>query len=83
MVRSIHRVLRKWMVSQWNSEQGRRVEDGLEILLWVLGRCRRHAWASVGRRPGHIFNLGHGIVPETPVDNVKRLVELVQSYQLS
>ncbi|MEC8020929.1 MAG: uroporphyrinogen decarboxylase family protein, partial [Pseudomonadota bacterium] len=31
----------------------------------------------------HIFNLGHGIVPETPVDNVKRLVELVQSYQLS
>jgi uroporphyrinogen decarboxylase len=39
--------------------------------------------ASVGRRPGHIFNLGHGIVPETPVDNVKRLVELVQSYQLS
>lgn len=28
-------------------------------------------------RPGHIFNLGHGIVPETPVDNVKYLVEFV------
>jgi len=28
-------------------------------------------------RPGHIFNLGHGILPETPVDNVKRLVEYV------
>lgn len=28
-------------------------------------------------RPGHIFNLGHGIVPETPVDNVKFLVDLV------
>ena len=25
----------------------------------------------------HIFNLGHGIVPQTPVDNVKRLVEYV------
>lgn len=27
--------------------------------------------------PGHIFNLGHGILPHTPVDNVKMLVELV------
>lgn len=29
-------------------------------------------------RPGHIFNLGHGILPETPVDNVKRLVDYVR-----
>ena len=26
----------------------------------------------------HIFNLGHGIVPETPPENVARLVELVR-----
>jgi uroporphyrinogen decarboxylase len=31
-------------------------------------------------RPGHIFNLGHGILPGTPVDNVKRLVEFVHEY---
>jgi uroporphyrinogen decarboxylase len=28
-------------------------------------------------RPGHIFNLGHGILPQTPVDTVKRLVDFV------
>jgi uroporphyrinogen decarboxylase len=31
-------------------------------------------------RTGHIFNLGHGILPETPVDNVKNLAQFVQEY---
>jgi len=32
---------------------------------------------EAGGRPGHIFNLGHGILPQTPVDNVVALVEMV------
>ena len=31
-----------------------------------------------GARPGHIFNVGHGLLPETPPDNVRRLVEHVR-----
>jgi uroporphyrinogen decarboxylase len=28
-------------------------------------------------RPGHVFNLGHGVLPETPVENLRLLVETV------
>jgi uroporphyrinogen decarboxylase len=33
-------------------------------------------------RPGHIFNLGHGILQHTPVDNVKAVVEMVHEWNL-
>jgi uroporphyrinogen decarboxylase len=33
-------------------------------------------------RPGHVFNLGHGILPGTPVENVQLLVEHVHAYPL-
>jgi uroporphyrinogen decarboxylase len=38
--------------------------------------------AQAGARPGHIFNLGHGILPETPVENVIALVDAVHELSL-
>jgi uroporphyrinogen decarboxylase len=40
----------------------------------------RHILDQAAGRPGHIFNLGHGIVPETPGENVQAVVEFVRKY---
>ena len=34
-----------------------------------------------GQRAGHVFNLGHGILPETPVDHVAAAIEFVHNYR--
>jgi len=50
------------------------------VLLAGLGEIRRAAKEildAVGGRPGHIFNLGHGVHKETPVDHVIALVDMV------
>ncbi|MCY4170271.1 MAG: uroporphyrinogen decarboxylase [Bacteroidetes bacterium] len=35
---------------------------------------------KIGGNPGHIFNLGHGILPTTPIENVERLIEFIHNY---
>ncbi|WP_165221315.1 uroporphyrinogen decarboxylase [Aquisphaera insulae] len=42
-----------------------------------IERQVRRILDQAGGRPGHIFNLGHGILPQTPVDHVKALIDLV------
>jgi uroporphyrinogen decarboxylase len=49
-------------------------------LLAPIPEIRARAAAILGQaagRPGHVFNLGHGILPETPVDHVRALVDTV------
>jgi len=43
----------------------------------VLEREARRVLEEAGGRPGHVFNLGHGVLPNTPVDAVVRLVDFV------
>ncbi len=43
---------------------------------YIRERVRR-ILQQAGGRPGHIFNLGHGILPGTPVDHVVALVDSV------
>lgn len=43
---------------------------------FIRARAKRILDQAAGR-PGHIFNLGHGILPRTPVDNVIRLIDEV------
>ena len=47
----------------------------------VLLREAKRVLDRASRHRGHVFNLGHGILPETPVDNVKALVDFVHAYQ--
>jgi len=50
------------------------------VLFAPFSEIKQKAFKILGLadgRPGHIFNLGHGILPGTPVDNVIKLVDLV------
>ena len=38
----------------------------------------RQVLDAAGDKPGHIFNLGHGLLPETPIKNVHRFIELIR-----
>jgi uroporphyrinogen decarboxylase len=45
----------------------------------LLARVEEVLGRAAGR-PGHVFNLGHGILPATPVENVKAVVERVHAH---
>ena len=66
----------------WRRVGDRAVQGNLDpaVLLapWeVVEREARDVLRRAGGRPGHVFNLGHGVLPTTPVEHLQRLVDLV------
>jgi uroporphyrinogen decarboxylase len=54
------------------------------VLFAPLGELKQRVHELLkrtGTRPGHIFNLGHGILPETPVEHVKAVVNFVREFR--
>jgi uroporphyrinogen decarboxylase len=50
------------------------------VLFAGVSEIRRRAddiLKQAAGRPGHIFNLGHGVLPQTPVDRARALVDAV------
>jgi uroporphyrinogen decarboxylase len=45
----------------------------------VVEEGARRVIEAAGGRPGHIFNLGHGVLPASPVEHLQRLVEFVHA----
>ena len=73
------------LAETWERTGVRSVQGNLDPIVLCADRATVESQAiaildSVAGRPGHIFNLGHGIIPETPVDNVKALVDVVHEY---
>jgi uroporphyrinogen decarboxylase len=46
----------------------------------LIERSVKKILDRIGGRPGHIFNLGHGLLPNTPPDHVTALVDMVHEY---
>ncbi|MDQ3553385.1 MAG: uroporphyrinogen decarboxylase [Chloroflexota bacterium] len=75
---------RQSLAAAWARVAGRGIQgnlDGARLLAgWDATEAgARAVLAEAGGRPGHIFNLGHGIAPETDPVIARRLVELVHA----
>jgi uroporphyrinogen decarboxylase len=49
----------------------------------LVRRRTRDVLRRAGGRAGHIFNLGHGVLPSTPVENLQLLVETVHEWRVA
>ncbi|MBV1876254.1 MAG: uroporphyrinogen decarboxylase [Pseudomonadales bacterium] len=73
------------LVKTWDETAVKAVQGNLDPIVLCATKTAVEQKAKelldeVDGRAGHIFNLGHGIIPETPVENVKALVDFVHTY---
>ena len=76
------------LLDAWAAVGDRAVMGNLDpVILFAprdeVVRRTRTLLDRVAGRPGHLFNLGHGILPHTPLDNVLALIETVHAWSRS
>ena len=69
----------------WSLVPDRAVQGNLDPALLLgpfeaVADTARWILDQAAGRPGHVFNLGHGVLPETNADDLERLVDLVHEY---
>ena len=72
----------------WESFPDRSIQGNLDpVSLFApkeeLTRQVNAVLTCAGQRPGHIFNLGHGILPETPIENVEHVLAIVRESAIT
>lgn len=65
------------MVVQGNLDPGTLLGDAS-----VVEEAARAILDANAGRPGHVFNLGHGLLPQTPIENLQVLKDTVHGYAL-
>ena len=67
-----------WRVVGYDRAIQGNLDPALLLGPWpVIEDGARRVIEGAGGRPGHIFNLGHGVLPDTPVEHLQRLTEFV------
>lgn len=70
-----------WRAMQYRPAVQGNLDPAMLLAPWPeVERRARAILDEAGARAGHIFNVGHGILPQTPVETVKRLTRFVQEY---
>ena len=74
-------LMETWELTGVKSVQGNLDPTILCAPIHVIRERVKDIMRRAGGRPGHIFNLGHGILQHTPVDHVKAVVDMVHEYK--
>ena len=73
------RVLKGWIKRLWRRIFVSVISEGALPQRIADMRLWRPIFTQADGRLGHIFNLGHGILPETPVENIRLLADFVHN----
>lgn len=73
-----------WRQTEYRTAIQGNLDPAVALGSWPFVKTRaREVLRRAAGRPGHIFNLGHGVLPETPPETLRRLVDLIHEDEHS